>query len=216
MTTPPPQTLRALAGLPNQPSQLGASALIIIDAQIEYSPNGALPLKGFEQAVENLAVLLTEARASDSMVIHVAHTNSSGHLFQAAHGARIVEPLQPLPGETVINKSLPNSFADTPLNQLLTSGGITDLAIAGFMTHMCVSATARAALDLGYRSSVVADATATRDLPSATDGTVVPAASVQSIALASLADRFSVVTSTAALLAATTGVARRTAVLPSQ
>ena len=33
------------------------------------------------------------------------------------------------------------------------------------MTNMCVSSTARAALDLGYKATVAADAAATRDLP---------------------------------------------------
>ena len=50
--------------------------------------------------------------------------------------------------------------------------GRTQLVIAGFMTHMCVSSTARAALDLGYKATVAADAAATRDLPDPMGGVI--------------------------------------------
>lgn len=60
------------------------------------------------------------------------------------------------------------------------------------MTHMCVSTTARAALDLGYRSTVVASACATRDLPDALGG-VVDAKTVHRAALAALGDRFAII-----------------------
>ena len=68
-------------------------------------------------------------------------------------------------GETVLVKSLPNAFAGTPLADLVRATGRREIVIAGFATHMCVSATARSALDHGFRTTVVAAATATRDLP---------------------------------------------------
>ncbi len=61
------------------------------------------------------------------------------------------------------------------------------------MTHMCVSATARAALDLGYQSTVLSDASATRDLPDIDGAGTVPAAEIHRIELAALADRFAIV-----------------------
>ena len=61
---------------------------------------------------------------------------------------------------------------------------------------MCVSATARAALDLGFRTTVVANACATRDLP-AIDGSTLLADEVHRVALAELADAFSIVVSDA-------------------
>ena len=60
---------------------------------------------------------------------------------------------------------------------------------------MCLSATARAALDLGYRSTVVASAAATRDLPGFAGG-VVAAEILHDAELAALADRFAVVART--------------------
>ena len=38
------------------------------------------------------------------------------------------------------------------------------MVITGMMTHMCVDATTRAAVELGYHTTVISDATATRDL----------------------------------------------------
>lgn len=67
-----------------------------------------------------------------------------------------------------------------------------DVVLAGFMTHMCINSTARSAFSLGFRPTVVASATATRDLP-APDGSIVPASQLQAASLAALADLFAVV-----------------------
>lgn len=79
----------------------------------------------------------------------------------------------------------------TDLEEYLRGAGVTDLVLAGFMTHMCVNSTARSAFNLGFAPTVVASATATRALPSP-DGPV-PAASLQSASLAALSDLFAVV-----------------------
>lgn len=63
------------------------------------------------------------------------------------------------------------------------------------MTHMCVSATTRSALDHGYHVTVIADACATRDLP-AVGGDAIDAATVHRVALAELADRFATIVPT--------------------
>jgi isochorismate hydrolase len=93
----------------------------------------------------------------------------------------------------VLPKGLPNAFAGTALEATLRDTGRRELILAGFMTHMCISSTARAALDLGYRTTVVAGATATRDLPDPTGPGTVPAAEVHRATLAALADRFAIV-----------------------
>ena len=92
-----------------------------------------------------------------------------------------------------MSKPLPNAFAQTDLDATLKKLGRTQLVIAGFMTHMCVSSTARAALDLGYKATVAADAAATRDLPDPMGGGVIAADALHRAALAELADRFAIV-----------------------
>ena len=63
---------------------------------------------------------------------------------------------------------------------------------AGFMTHMCVTFTAQGAFNLGYRPTVVADATATRSL-AGPDGAPQPAETLQAAALTTIGDLFGVV-----------------------
>jgi nicotinamidase-related amidase len=75
---------------------------------------------------------------------------------------------------------------------MLLLGRIVELVMIGFMTHMCVSSTARAAVDLGYRVTINAAACATRNLPDGA-GSAIPAATVHRVALAELADRFAIV-----------------------
>jgi nicotinamidase-related amidase len=108
--------------------------------------------------------------------------NPNGRNFE------IVAPLHPLAGETVIEKMRVSAFADTKLEEAIQRSGRKNLIIVGFMTHNCVSSTARAARDLGYVPTIVAIATATRDLPDGKGGAV-PAASLQAASLAALADR---------------------------
>jgi nicotinamidase-related amidase len=126
-------------------------------------------------------------------VFHIAHKGRPGGLFdrEAARG-QIVTTLAPAADEQVVEKGLPNSFAHTDLNALVAKTGRKELVLAGFMTHMCVSSTARAGLDLGYRVTITADACGTRDLPDGRGG-VVPAHVVHSVALAELSDRFAII-----------------------
>jgi nicotinamidase-related amidase len=186
-----PQTLLEMAGGHPAPAHLSESVLVVIDAQREYV-NGALPLVGIDAALKESARLLTRARAAGTPVVHVVH-RGSGKLFnpQTPFFA-IAAPMAPEEGETVVEKRLPNAFAGTHLEQVLASMHRKHLIMIGFMTHMCVSATVRAALDHGYATTVVASATATRDLPDGHGG-IIPAAEIQKASLAALADRFATV-----------------------
>jgi len=195
-----PPTLRSLAGAPLAPAPLSESALVVIDAQQEYAAGGALELPNLAAALDNIALLETAARSHDALVIHVAHVGKSGGLFDPSTGGRLIDRTGPAPGEHVVSKTLPNSFAGTELGELLSQHAINSLVVVGFMTHMCVSSTARVALDLGYATTVIADATATRPLPRPDRAGVIAADNVHQSSLAALADRFSMVASTAALI----------------
>lgn len=202
------QSLLQIAGAPLHPSALEKSALVIIDAQTEYT-KGKLPLEGVDAAIVEAAKLLKLARESGVPVFHIVqHAPAGRPLFaEDSPTAAIVPLLTPAAGEVVVRKPLPNAFAGTDLDALVKSTGRTELILAGFMTHMCVSATARAALDLKYRTTVVANATATRDLPDPLGGTI-PASVVHRVALSELADRFAIVVKdTAALTAGVKAVA---------
>jgi len=195
------QSLLQLVKAPLHPSPLDASALVIIDAQLEYV-SGKLPLDGIDAAILEAAKLLKLARSRGVPVFHVVHHGPAGApLFdETTPQGAIVPLLTPAPGEVVLRKTLPNAFAGTDLDALIKSTSRPEIIFAGFMTHMCISASVRAALDLNYRSTVVAAATATRELPDPLGGRI-PASIVHRTALAELADRFAIVVKdTAALL----------------
>jgi nicotinamidase-related amidase len=126
-------------------------------------------------------------------VFHVVHKGRPGTLFDRdAERGQIISALAPLPDEAVIEKPFPNSFAGTDLDEFLFATGRKQLILAGFATHMCISSTARAAVDHGYRATVAADACAARDLPDGSGG-VVPASTVHHVALVELSDRFAAI-----------------------
>ena len=189
-----PRTLLEIARAASAPSALQHSALLLIDAQLEYV-TGSLPLDGIEQALAESVRLLALARREGTPVFHVVHHGRDGApaFDPAGVFVAIVPELSPEPGEPVIVKRLPNAFAGTELDAMVRATGRTELIIAGFATHMCVSSTARSAIDLGYRSTIVAAATATRTLPDPLGPGLVPAVQIQQAALAALADRFAII-----------------------
>ncbi len=191
------KTLLEMSGADLTPNAVSESVLILIDCQNEYV-SGALPLSGIDAAMDNAQKLLQRFRDAGAPVVHIQHQGKPGGAFDLddPRGA-IDDRVAPLAGEAVVLKSLPNSFAGTVLEDTLAGTGRQKLVIAGFQTHMCVSATTRAALDLGYRNTLVADAITTRDLPSAVGEGVVPAETVHAATLAALGDRFAIIAKTA-------------------
>ncbi|MDF1747488.1 MAG: cysteine hydrolase family protein [Alphaproteobacteria bacterium] len=192
-----PKTLLAMAGADLTPATLSASTLLLIDCQEEYRA-GLLPLPGVKAALSDCKVLLARARDLSRPVVHVRHVGKPGGAFDiTGTGGQIMPEVAPQHNEPVVDKGLPNSFANTNLQEVLTAHGAASLIIVGFMTHMCVSSTARVALDLGYRTTVVASACATRDLPKPGGGTL-SAANLHIAALTGLSDRFSIIAPNAA------------------
>jgi nicotinamidase-related amidase len=187
------KTLLQLAGVKSEPAQLGEAAVVIIDVQKEYV-DGRLPLANVDTALDGVARLLAAARAAGAPVIHVVHRGRAGGLFDPNGTLFQIHPkAAPGVGEKIIEKELPNAFAKTPLHLALQATERKSIVLAGFMTHMCISATARSALDHAWRATVVADASATRDLPDSLGGEAIPAAVIHRAALAEIADRFAVV-----------------------
>lgn len=194
------KTLLQMAGADLTPPKFGEATLVIVDAQREYV-DGALPLTGVKPALQNIARLLEAAREAGAPVVHVQHRGRPGALFDPEKTAfHLADEAAAMEGERIVQKGLPNSFAGTNLKEALDVIGRKRLVIAGFMTHMCVSSTARAALDLGFQTTVVADACATRDLPRPGGKGVIAAADLHEAELAALADRFSIIATTAELV----------------
>lgn len=141
--------------------------LLVVDVQNDYFPSGKMKLFEMNTAASNVASLLSHFRINQFPVVFIQHiatkTNATFFLPKTA-GAEIHESARPTDSEPVFVKHYPNSFRETGLNEYLQKENLRDLVICGAMSHMCIDTTTRAAFDLGYSCTVIADACATRDL----------------------------------------------------
>jgi len=163
------------------------TALIIIDIQNDYFPNGRMEVDGSIEAglwAGKVLVRFRDAGLPVFFIQHVSMRPNSGFLLPDTDGVEIHESVKPLPGETVVQKHYPNSFRETSLLESLRADDIGRLVISGMMTHMCVDATTRAAFDFGFQCVLLSDACATRSLTY--NDTVIPAAHVHGAFLAAL------------------------------
>ena len=141
-------------------------ALLIIDMQNDYFDGGAHTLVNAAEAGKQAQTVLQRARQQHLPVVHIQHLaiNEGADFFLPdTPGAEIHNSVHPLPHETVVTKNYPNSFRETTLLTHLQQNNITQLVICGMMTDVCVDATVRAAMDMGFATTVIGDACATRN-----------------------------------------------------
>jgi nicotinamidase-related amidase len=172
-------------------------AIVVVDLQNEYLPTGRLALAGINDALNNAARVIADARAKGDIVVNIRHesTDPDAPFFkQGTDAVQIHESVAPAQGEPVIVKNFPNSFLKTNLKEMLDEQGIEEVTVVGAMSHMCIDATTRAASDFGYKTTVVHDACATRDLEFR--GETVPAAQVHTALMSALAFGYASVVST--------------------
>jgi nicotinamidase-related amidase len=143
------------------------SALLIIDVQNDYFPGGKMELVRPLDASRNAYELLQCFREHDQLHVHIQHVSmepDATFFLPGDRGTDIHDSVAHFVGEPLVIKHHPNAFRETDLLELLRGNGIQRLVITGMMTHMCVDATARAAVDLGFQIIVAQDACGTRDL----------------------------------------------------
>jgi nicotinamidase-related amidase len=175
--------------------------LLIIDIQRDYFPGGAYPLVEPEAAAESARRVLEGFRDAGDPVIHMKHVwdaPDAEFMRPGTEGIEIHPMVAPAEGELVLEKTTPNSFVNTALEDELRRLDADDLIVAGMMSSMCVDATVRAAADLGFSPTVVHDGCAAPDLEF--NGVEVPGAAVHAAFMAALADGYAEVTSAADLL----------------
>ncbi|KAB0492764.1 cysteine hydrolase family protein [Pseudomonas vancouverensis] len=181
---------------------MAKQALILVDIQNDYFPQGKWPLVGAESAADNAVRVLNAFRDAGDSVIHIRHefTSAEAPFFTpGSEGAKLHPKVVNRADEPVVLKHFVNSFRDTHLQSVLDEQGIKELVVVGSMSHMCVDGITRAAADLGYAVTVIHDACATRDLEF--NGLTVPAAQVHAAFMASLAFAYASVVSTDEFLA---------------
>lgn len=172
------------------------TALVLVDIQQDYFPNGRMEVVGATEASQTAKTLLDFCREERLPVVHIQHISTrpgATYFLPDTDGVDFHQFVMPLPEEKVIRKHFPNSFRNTELESHLQSIGTQRLVICGMMTHMCIDTTTRAAFDKGYNCVVVHDACATRNL--FFNGVEVSAAHVQSSYMAAIGSVFAKVLS---------------------
>lgn len=140
-----------------------STALLIIDVQnAMFSAND--PVFNGEELVRNIKFLLAKARNKKVPVYYIQHNGPSGSdLERGTQGWKIYPEISPTEADRVIQKTTPDSFYKTTLDEILNRQGITHVVLAGIQTELCVDTTCRRAFSMGYEVTLVADAHSTWD-----------------------------------------------------
>ena len=105
---------------------MSKKALVIVDLQNDYFPNGKWVLDGIEAASANAARLIAASRQAGIPVVHVRHESGADAPFfnPGTSGAKIHGSVKPADDEEVVLKHAANSFKDTDLEHILRRGDI--------------------------------------------------------------------------------------------
>ena len=134
------------------------TALLVIDVQkgvVEPSPNR-------DELIANINTLVGKARSEEVPVVWIQHSGPG--LEQGSPEWEYVEELTRLDSEPLVHKTYGDSFADTSLEEVLSSLGVGRLVVTGAQTDMCIRSTLHGALTRGYDATLVGDAHGTEDM----------------------------------------------------
>ena len=145
-------------------------ALLVVDAQNEFSPGGLRAVPNHADAMEAIFARVDKARATGTPIAWVQHhnkPNESRAFVPGTWGAELSPGLGTRPGygpERLFTKDVFGAFTGTELEDWLAALGVTEVTIVGFFAHMCVSTSAREALVRGFDVHVDARGVGARDL----------------------------------------------------
>lgn len=144
-------------------------ALLIIDFINGFNDPDTFGGGNIQDAIDNTAELLAVARHMDMPVVFTSHVYAEdgsedgvfnlkspglAKLKRGSHETKVVDELEPRPGERVLEKHYPSGFSNTDLTGWLAQRGIDTAIIAGCTTSGCVRATAVDAMSNGFRPIV--------------------------------------------------------------
>ena len=145
---------------------MSAQALLVIDPQNDYFPNGSYPLWNTGIVLEKMKQAIIAAKQKSIPVILIRHEGNENSPFfkPGTEGAEVHKEITALaPDAPVIIKKFADSFEQTPLFGLLTELKISELLLCGMMTQNCITHTALSKMAEPYTISVIQDACTTID-----------------------------------------------------
>ena len=145
-------------------------ALIVIDAQNEFSAKGKRAVPNIVEAVKVIAHRVAEARRENRPIAWVRHFNKLGEspaFVPGTWGAEFLQELGPKSGrslESEFHKNVYGAFTGSDIGDWLERLGTKEVTITGFYTHGCVSTTAREAIMRDLVVSIDPNATGACDI----------------------------------------------------
>ncbi len=143
---------------------VGNEALLVIDMQNGfYEPVWGRRNNAY--AERNGLLVLDQWRRTGRQVVVVRHDSrqAASPLRPGQRGNDLKRGFEPCDGDWLITKSVNSAFIGTDLDARLRGAGITAVTLFGITTDQCVSTTARMASNLGFATTLVADACACFD-----------------------------------------------------
>jgi nicotinamidase-related amidase len=96
-----------------------------------------------------------------AVIQHYAATKDSPTFRKGSDEWKLHPEIEFRKRDILIEKSLPGSFTGTILEKWLRTGGVSRIAICGYMAQMCCDTTARQAFHLGFQVDFLSDAIGT-------------------------------------------------------
>jgi nicotinamidase-related amidase len=163
------------------------TALLLIEYQNDFVSDGGAQHDAVKAVMADTDMLahsravVEQARARGVTVMHAPISFAEGYpempsdsygilagikqanaFHKNSWGAAIADTMAPVDGDIVVEgKRGLDCFASTNIDFILRQRGITNLAIAGFLTNCCVESTMRSAYERGFRVVTLTDCTAT-------------------------------------------------------
>ena len=144
---------------------LRESALLVVDVQDSFRATPRWERRNNRDFEHNVGALIDAYRRARRPVFYFLHTDGDPGFETTSPFYRLMDFLQPAPGEPVLHKDTRNCFTGTNLQSYLMQRGVRRLAITGIQMEQCCETTARVAADLGYAVDFVLDGTVTFPIP---------------------------------------------------
>jgi nicotinamidase-related amidase len=173
-------------------------ALIVVDAQNEFSGGGQRPVPNHPAALAAIHRHVDRARQEGRPIAWIRHYNKPHEtpaFARGTWGAKFSPGLGPQSGfgvEALFEKDVYGAFTGTSIEKWLRIHEVHSVLIVGFYAHMCLSTCAREALSRGFQVLLDPEATGSCDLESELFGKQT-AEEVRRTALLHLADMGAIV-----------------------